>query len=67
MNTKNPVSALRMETGDSYITQVPPIENVTAKNFPWNTIKNISTNVTSAHNIRNQFLFSHCQRDFSSN
>jgi len=43
MNTKNPVSALRMETGDCYITEVPPIENVSAKNFPWNTIKNTLT------------------------
>jgi len=34
MNTKNPVSALRMETGDCYLTEVPPIENVSAKNFP---------------------------------
>jgi len=34
MNTKNPVSALMMETGDYYMTEVRPIENVSAKNFP---------------------------------
>ena len=43
MNAKNPVSALRMETGSCHTTEVPPIENVSAKCFPWNTIKNIIT------------------------
>ena len=43
MNTKNPVSALRMETGGCYITEVLPTENVSAKNFPWNTVKNTLT------------------------
>jgi len=49
MNTKNPVSALTMETGYCYTTEVPPIENVSAENFPWNTIKISSTHVTSSH------------------
>jgi len=31
MNTKNPASVLTMKTGDCYITEVPPIENVSAK------------------------------------
>jgi len=32
-----------MKTGDFYTTEVPPIENVSAKNFPCNTIKNTLT------------------------
>jgi len=41
MNTENPVSALRMETGDCYITEVTPLVSASAKNVPWNTIKSI--------------------------
>jgi len=34
MNTENPVSALGMETGLCYITEIPPIENVSAEKLP---------------------------------
>jgi len=46
VNTKNPVSALRIETGDCYITEVPPIETI-CKKSPWNTINNILARVPS--------------------
>jgi len=34
MNTENPVSAIRMETGLCCITEIPPIENVSAEKLP---------------------------------
>ena len=41
-----------METGDCYTTDVPAVENASAENFSWSTIKNILTHVISSRYIQ---------------
>ena len=54
-----------METGDYNMTEVRPIENVSAKNFPGNIIKNALTHTSLPLIIFKRNFLSHrkCDKD----